>query len=213
MTTAIHNRLASVRWPHGTRCPRCCGRRVSAIQTRKQWTCLKCRYRFSVTSGTVLHHSHIPLEKQVAAIWQLVEFPNVSARRIYRDIGVGQEAGSLLVKKLRPFVLEHGPMVMDHLFAKPERGFVSGFATVSIDVHPWAWGNEGPSVHADRLRERIHSALATLDEDHRDALCNRFYDDMTIRSEDGLVADATEEMRRVLLADPDFLTAYEFSEL
>jgi transposase-like protein len=54
--------LERARWPHGPVCPACGSiNRASRISTRRgQFTCLECRKRFSVTSGTPMHQTHLP---------------------------------------------------------------------------------------------------------------------------------------------------------
>jgi len=45
--------LEELRWPDGVMCPRCQSDSISRITTRKQFDCNTCRYRFSVTTGTI----------------------------------------------------------------------------------------------------------------------------------------------------------------
>src|SRR5437588_3929156 len=55
--------LEGLRWPEKPHCPRCDSVKVSRIRERAQLDCDSCRYQFSVTSGTVLHDTHLPLWK------------------------------------------------------------------------------------------------------------------------------------------------------
>lgn len=54
--------LAAVRWSHGFVCPRCGHSKAWLLQT-KVWTyeCAGCRKQTSVTAGTILHGSKLPL--------------------------------------------------------------------------------------------------------------------------------------------------------
>src|SRR5512147_957666 len=54
--------LARVRWPDGFRCP-CCGQGKGWELSRKAftWECTSCRRQTSVTAGTVMHASKLPL--------------------------------------------------------------------------------------------------------------------------------------------------------
>ena len=65
--------LESVRWPDGVVCPRCANDHVSSIGTRNTYDCLSCRYVFSVTSGTALHKTHLPLRKWLLATYFMCE--------------------------------------------------------------------------------------------------------------------------------------------
>ena len=66
------------RWPNGPVCPRCgveC--RSSRISTRaRQLACLDCQHRYSVTSGTALHDTKLPLHS-VLVTDELPEYVSV----------------------------------------------------------------------------------------------------------------------------------------
>jgi transposase-like protein len=65
--------LERVRWPHGPECP-ACGviNHASRITTRPgEFTCLSCMRRFSVTAGTPLHGTHLPLCTWIIATYLL----------------------------------------------------------------------------------------------------------------------------------------------
>ncbi len=65
--------LEDLRWPDGVRCLRCQSESISRISTRNQYDCDSCRYRFSVTTGTVFHDSHLPLPKWFLATLLMCE--------------------------------------------------------------------------------------------------------------------------------------------
>jgi len=53
--------LARWRWPDGFRCPRCEGDRATRLPTRPLWECRSCGHQTSVTAGTALHRTKLPL--------------------------------------------------------------------------------------------------------------------------------------------------------
>ena len=55
--------LAAKRWPDGFRCPQCGEAKYWHLPSRAMLTflCAKCRKETSVTAGTVMHRSHLPL--------------------------------------------------------------------------------------------------------------------------------------------------------
>lgn len=59
------------RWPNGVKCPACSSKDVlrgKQEQRRRQlWYCHGCDYMFSVTSGTVMEHTKLPLRKWLLA--------------------------------------------------------------------------------------------------------------------------------------------------
>ena len=82
--------IEKLRWPVGVCCPRCGDLSVSEITTRDQWDCNGCRYRFSVTSGTIFDNTKLPLIKWFAAIYLMCESKKgISANQLKRTLGLG----------------------------------------------------------------------------------------------------------------------------
>jgi transposase-like protein len=95
--------LLHLRWPDGVRCPKCDSDKVSRIgwtdktdasgkvkKGRRQLDCNSCRYRYSVTTGTVFHDSHLPLWKWFAATYLMCESKKgLSANQLMRMLGIG----------------------------------------------------------------------------------------------------------------------------
>ena len=61
--------LEKIRWPDGVGCPRCGDMSVSELREYDKWDCNSCRYQFTVTAGTIMHRSHLPLFKWFLAIY------------------------------------------------------------------------------------------------------------------------------------------------
>ena len=65
--------LERVRWPNGPVCPKCgsVGRASRLRSRRGTWGCCvgSCKAQFSVTAGTPLHRTRVPLTKWFLAIW------------------------------------------------------------------------------------------------------------------------------------------------
>lgn len=83
--------LEALRWPDGkVECPHCGCENVSELTARPQWDCAACRYQFSVTSGTIMHDSHLPLRKWLIAIYLMMESKKaISANQMKRTLGIG----------------------------------------------------------------------------------------------------------------------------
>lgn len=95
--------LESLRWPHGTVCPKCgtIGE-ASRIKNRAKWYCRPCGHHFSVTAGTIMHDSHLPLRKWFAAIFLMVESrKGISANQLKRTLGVGYKTAWYLCHRIR----------------------------------------------------------------------------------------------------------------
>src|SRR5438876_1860802 len=58
---ACQQYLAACRWPDGFVCPRCGQRRGYELVQQRRCECAGCRHQVSVTAGTTLHNTKIPL--------------------------------------------------------------------------------------------------------------------------------------------------------
>jgi transposase-like protein len=94
--------LEELRWPDGVKCLRCQSDKISRISTRNQYDCDSCRYRFSVTTGTVFHDSHLPLPKWFLAVLLMCEAKKgISANQMKRTIGVAHKTAWYLCHRIR----------------------------------------------------------------------------------------------------------------
>jgi transposase-like protein len=94
--------LEGLRWPKGVRCLRCDSDKISRIFTRNQFDCDSCRYRFSVTTGSVFHDSHLPLPKWFLAVLLMCEAKKgISANQMKRTIGVAHKTAWYLCHRIR----------------------------------------------------------------------------------------------------------------
>ncbi len=94
--------LEKLRWPSGPACPRCGDCSVSEISTRDQFDCNGCRYRFSVTSGTIFDNTKLPLRKWFVAIYLMIESKKgISANQMKRTLGVSYKTAWYLCHRIR----------------------------------------------------------------------------------------------------------------
>jgi transposase-like protein len=100
--TKCREYLEELRWPDGVVCPRCGERSISRISTRDQFDCNSCRYRFSVTAGTLFNDSHLPLWKWFLAVYLVCESKKgISARQLQRSLGVSYKTAWYLGHRIR----------------------------------------------------------------------------------------------------------------
>ena len=94
--------LERLRWPSGVACIRCGSMSISEIESRKQYDCNDCRYHFSVTAGTIMHDSHLPLRKWFIAIYLMCESKKgISALQLKRTLGVAYKTAWYLCHRIR----------------------------------------------------------------------------------------------------------------
>lgn len=95
--------LARHRWPDGFICPHC-GEGGWRLETKAwTWQCRECGKQTSVTAGTVMHRSKVPLRKWFLAAHLVVTHSNgISALQLWPAIGVGSyKTAWLMLHKLR----------------------------------------------------------------------------------------------------------------
>lgn len=100
---ACERYLAACRWPEGFVCPRCGDRRAYDLVNQRRWQCAGCRYQVSLTAGTVLHRTKIPLTHWFwAAYLMTTDKRGVSALLVQRQLGLScYETAWMLLHKLR----------------------------------------------------------------------------------------------------------------
>ena len=104
---ACRSYLEALRWPEGVECPNCGGKSISRIKTRKQFDCNACRKRFSVTTGTVFHDSHLSLPKWFAAVFLMTEAKKgMSANQLRRTLGIAHKTAWYLCHRIRHAMTE-----------------------------------------------------------------------------------------------------------
>lgn len=105
---AARAHLESLLWPNGPVCPRCGVGEVRITKLAGKSTrpgvykCKDCRKPFSVTVGTVMERSHIPLCKWVlAAHFMASSKKGMSAHQLHRMLGTNYETAWFLFHRLR----------------------------------------------------------------------------------------------------------------
>ena len=113
--------LIAMRWPDGFVCPGCGGGKAWRLET-KAWTfeCAGCGRQTSVTAGTILHHSKLPLTAWFWAAYLMATHSNgISALQLQRQLAFGSyKTAWLLCAKLRCSMLA------------PDRGLLAGLVEV-----------------------------------------------------------------------------------
>jgi predicted RNA-binding Zn-ribbon protein involved in translation (DUF1610 family) len=103
--------LAAARWPDGFACPGCGGNKAWRLAT-KAWTyeCAGCRRQTSVTAGTIMHHSKLPLTVWFWAAYLMATHSNgISALQLQRQLALGSyKSAWLICAKLRRSMLAPG---------------------------------------------------------------------------------------------------------
>ena len=101
--------LIEMRWPDGFVCP-ACGHEKGWALRRKAHTfeCAGCRRQTSVTAGTILHASKLPLTVWFWAAYLMATHSNgISALQLQKQLGIGSYRSAwLLAHKLRASMVD-----------------------------------------------------------------------------------------------------------
>jgi predicted RNA-binding Zn-ribbon protein involved in translation (DUF1610 family)/transposase-like protein len=135
--TACASYLAAKRWPDGFRCPDCgetkCWRLPS--RTVQTFRCAGCGKETSVTAGTIMHRSHLPLTVWFWAAYLMATHSNgMSALQLQSELGLGSyKTAWLLAMKLR------------HAMVAPGRSALSGLVEVDETAIPFRTKDDPPA--------------------------------------------------------------------
>lgn len=125
--------LEDLRWPEGVRCPRCDSDKIARIRTRKQYDCSSCRYRFSVTVGTIFHDSHLPLWKWFMAVYLMIESKKgISSNQLKRTLRVADKTAWFLTHRIRAAMRDDDAIPVEGIVEADETyigGKKKGFST------------------------------------------------------------------------------------
>ena len=131
---ACQQYLAACRWPDGFLCPRCGHRRAYELVNQRRQQCAGCRHQVSVTAGTVLHQTKLPLTQWFwAAYLMTTDKRGVSALLVQRQLGLScYETAWRMLHKLRRAMVNaireplHGEVEVDETWIGGEQAGLRG---------------------------------------------------------------------------------------
>jgi ISXO2-like transposase domain/Transposase zinc-ribbon domain len=110
--------LAQMRWPDGFRCPACGHGKGWQLSTKAfTWECAGCARQTSVTAGTVMHASKLPLTVWFWAAYLMATHSNgIAALQLQAQLGLGSyKSAWLLCAKLRRAMVAPGRAPLEGL--------------------------------------------------------------------------------------------------
>src|SRR6185312_11871981 len=132
---AARAHLEKLLWPHGPVCPRCgvTEDRITKLQGKSTrpgvYKCKDCRKPFTVTVGTVMERSKVPLcEWVMAAHFMASSKKGMSAKQLERLMGCTYETAWFLFHRLREAarVVDAGPLGGTGRVVEADETFVGG---------------------------------------------------------------------------------------
>ena len=122
--------LEKARWNGTPSCPYCQSTRTTTLQHRHH--CYACKTSFSVTVGTMFHHTHMPLQKWFLAVTLMLNAKKgLSGLQLSRDLKVNKNTAWRISMQIRKAMTQkehremlHGIVEMDETYVggKPRKG-------------------------------------------------------------------------------------------
>ena len=104
---ACRDYMFEVRFPDGFACPKCGCREYYYLSTRHTCQCKNCRRQTSVTAGTVMHRTHLPLTVWFWAIYLCAtDKRGISAKGLARQLDLSYESAWYLLVRIRSAMQE-----------------------------------------------------------------------------------------------------------
>ena len=181
--------LFEQRWPDGFVCPKCGGTGCYRLRGRREYVCKHCHRQSSITAGTVLHHTHLPLTVWFWAIYLAArDKRGISAVQLSRELEISYSSAWYLLHRLRramgqrdqDYVLSGIVELDDAYFGAPKsngkrgRGTekTSALAAVSLtdQGHPRFLKIQVSKLDAESVRTVAQQTICPGSEIHSDAL-------------------------------------------
>jgi transposase-like protein len=117
---AARAHLEGIRWPDGPICPHCGnsdGNKIRKLEGKSHRPglnqCNECREHFTVTVGTVMERSHIPLHKWVLAFHLMnASKKGVSAHQLHRMLAITYKSAWFMAHRVREAMRDANPTPM-----------------------------------------------------------------------------------------------------
>jgi transposase-like protein len=111
--------LENIRWKNGIVCPYCQSKKTCKHLHRHQ--CQDCHKSFSVTVGTIFHHTHLPLQKWLMAIALVADAKKgISSRQLSRNLELPVKTGYSLMMRIRKAFDVKNPELLGNIFEMDE---------------------------------------------------------------------------------------------
>lgn len=189
------------RWPRGPECPSCGSvNRARWINTRRKWACRECDGQFTVTAGTPMHRTRVPLLSWLQAIYLIVaSSKGISAVKLAEMLDVSYPTAWFMGHRIRVMMAEANPILtgvveLDEMYAgapprkraKPSRDHDDG----QPPKNPQGRGTKRPLVlvGAERGGKVVAKVIPTHDKEAIASALNGVLDPQATVMTDGLPA-------------------------
>jgi transposase-like protein len=119
--------LEKVRWKGKPICPYCGSDRSSEMPNEQRHHCNNCKTSYSVTVGTIFHHTHLPLQKWLLAVTLVLNAKKgLSSRQLARDLEVNKNTGWRMGMQIRQAMDESGQRALLTGIVEMDETYIGG---------------------------------------------------------------------------------------
>lgn len=134
--------LRKLRWNGGFVCPKCQYTIAWQISENK-YKCQNCGYQSTLTSDTLLHGTHLPLNLWFKAIWYMVNLScGTNVTQFQRSLNLGSNRTAIaMINKIRKAMAIcdnqklHGDVFVDEIPILAKGSFSDNYALIAIEVN------------------------------------------------------------------------------
>lgn len=126
--------LEKARWNGTPVCPYCHSDHTTPLPKEQRHHCNGCNTTFSVTVGTIFHHTHLPLQKWFLAISLILNAKKgIAARQLGRDLEVTKDTAWSVAMRIRKAMTEPEQRNMLQGMVEMDETYVGGKPRKSAD--------------------------------------------------------------------------------
>ena len=161
--------LENVRWPDKKPvCPYCNSNKTSPLPKEYRHHCNNCNTTFSVTVGTIFHHTHLPLQKWFLAVSLILNAKKgIAARQLARDLEVNKNTAWSLEMRIRKAMIETKQRELLHGIVEMDETYIGGKPRKGIGGEPLKRGRGTKKIPVVGMIERNGKVKAKAIKNHK----------------------------------------------
>jgi transposase-like protein len=139
--------LEKTRWNDKPKCPYCQSGNVTPVPKEERHHCNNCNTSFSVTVGTIFHHTHLPLQKWFLAVCLTLNAKKgVAARQMARHLHVNKDTAWRMDMKIRQAMAEREQRDLLTGLVECDETYIGGKPRPGTGFHPRGRGTKKTPV-------------------------------------------------------------------
>jgi transposase-like protein len=139
-----------IRWGKKTVCPFCSSNNIGTRNKDFRWHCKDCQKTFSVTTGTKLHDTRLPLKTWLHAFCLISNAKKgISAKQLERDLGVHYETAWTMSHRIRDLMsIENDGISLDDIVELDTKN-------IDVSMRKYQYEKKGTPCEIPELDQKI----------------------------------------------------------